>query len=298
MVTSASRPEQTHRDIPEDKQDAHRQPPAPVRVFVVAGGHPFDQTAFRSMLEALPGIEATLAFHPAATNQLNPSALRDYQAILLYDMPGLDFQTTGRRPVHLAPTVQLQAGLRALLEHGKGVVALHHALAGWPDWAEYGDWLGGRFLYRSGLVRGVACTDSGYAPAVTYTAEVVAEHPVTRGLPPVFTLTDELYLAPVFAASVSPLLIARHPFDRSHFWSAAHAVNGHGLSREGWHPSVGSPLIGWAKRAGHSRLVYLQPGDGPDVYANPWYRTLLGNALHWVADRQTEHGPLATQLID
>ena len=33
----------------------------------------------------------------------------------------------------------------------------------------------------------------------------------------------------------------------------------------------------------NSRLVYLQPGDGPSAYDNPDYRRLVENALRWVA---------------
>jgi hypothetical protein len=30
-----------------------------------------------------------------------------------------------------------------------------------------------------------------------------------------------------------------------------------------------------------SRLVYLQCGDDPVAYANPYYRQLIGNAVRW-----------------
>jgi type 1 glutamine amidotransferase len=43
------------------------------------------------------------------------------------------------------------------------------------------------------------------------------------------------------------------------------------------------PLIGWAKQALASRLVYLQPGDGPGAWDNAAYRMLVHNAMRWVA---------------
>ena len=54
---------------------------------------------------------------------------------------------------------------------------------------------------------------------------------------------------------------------------------------EGWQHEPGSNLIGWAKTYGKSRIVYLQCGDDPEAYANPHFRTLLANAIEWVADR-------------
>jgi trehalose utilization protein len=52
---------------------------------------------------------------------------------------------------------------------------------------------------------------------------------------------------------------------------------------EEWQPPAGSDVIAWAKAAGNSPLVYLQPGDGEQTYADAHYRRLLGNALRWVA---------------
>src|SRR5262249_19732216 len=149
--------------------------------------------------------------------------------------------------------------------------------ASWPVWPEYGEWLGGRFLYHPGRVRNETRPDSGYAHQVTYEAQVLAEHPVTRGLPTKFTLTDEPYLAEIFSDSVTPLLASTATFTREHFWSAEAAVRGRMYSRDGWEHPPGSNLIGWTKRALNSPLVYLQPGDGPSAFENANYRRLLEN---------------------
>ena len=47
--------------------------------------------------------------------------------------------------------------------------------------------------------------------------------------------------------------------------------------------SIQAALIGWAKSAGRSPVVYLQPGDGPDTFGQPAYRRLVANALEWVS---------------
>ena len=72
-------------------------------------------------------------------------------------------------------------------------------------------------------------------------------------------------------------------FTRDHFWSAENAVRGAMYSREGWEHPPGSNLVGWAKNAINSRVVYLQPGDGPAAYDSPDYRRLVENAIRWVA---------------
>jgi len=256
---------------------------ASIQCLVAVRGHPFDRTAFDSVFQGMDGISATMVDQPAAAMLMNPQGMRSFDVLVLYDMPGLDFTSGAGSPAYLEPEPELREGLRALLEQGKGVVALHHALAGWPAWDDYAEWLGGRFLYHPGSLRGRPCLDSGYVHDVTHKASIIAGHPVTLGLPPSFTLTDELYLAEVFTDSVTPLLVSDAPFDHDHFWSANAAVQGRMHDRAGWHHAPGSNLIGWTKQAIQSRLVYLQPGDGPATYANPHYRQLVENAIRWVA---------------
>jgi len=216
---------------------------------------------------------------------MNPQSMAGYDALVLYDMPGLDFRVA-YPPALVEPEPEVKAGFRALLEAGMGVVALHHAIAGWPAWPEYADWLGGRFLYRPDMLRGEARLDSGYRHDVAYEAEAAAPgHPVLEGVPERFPLTDELYLYEVFEAEVQPLLRARQTFDAEGFYSAEQAVQGRMFSNVGWAHPPGPDLIGWTRQALSSRLVYLQPGDGPPTYADPHYRRLVNNAIRWVARR-------------
>lgn len=256
---------------------------APLQCLVAVRGHPFDRTAFDAMFQGMEGISATMVDQPAAALLMNPQAMRNFDALVLYDMPGLDFEGGEGAPQYVSPPLELKDGLRALLHEGKGIVALHHALAGWPTWAEYHEWLGGQFLYHPGIVRGRSVSDSGYAHDIRYEAQVVADHPVTAGVPARFTLSDEPYLAQIFAEDVTPLLCADIAFTREQFYSAHLAVQGRMYEREGWDHPPGSNLIGWARQVFESRLVYLQPGDGPSAYDNPYYRRLVENAIRWVA---------------
>ncbi|MFM5929801.1 MAG: ThuA domain-containing protein [Novosphingobium sp.] len=258
---------------------------APIQCLVAVRGHPFDRTAFDAIFQAMDGISATMVDQPAAALLMNPEGMAGFDALVLYDMPGLDFDAGEGAPIYLEPTEALRSGFKALLEAGKGIVALHHALAGWPTWGDYHEWLGGQFLYHPGQVRGRDWPDSGYRHEVAHTLSPAAGHPVTEGLPETFELTDELYLCPVFEDGVTPLVRSSAPFDRDQFWSADLAVRGRMFDREGWNHPRGSNLVGWAKQAINSRLVYLQPGDGPSAYDNPHYRRLVENAIRWVAAR-------------
>ena len=258
-----------------------------LNIFVACKGHPFLRDPFEAMLRAID-VEPTFVDQPAAAALLHPDGVRAYDAILFYDMPGLDFRAPiGERPGAVPADPRFVEGFRALLDEGKGMVAMHHALAGWPAWPEYAEALGGAFLYKDGMLRGRPTPASGYAADLTYQVRVADPgHPVTAGLPDRFELRDELYWHEVFEDSITPLIVRATPLTPDRFRSAMRAVR-HIPDGEGdpWRASQGSAILGWAKQAGNSRLVGLQPGDGPAIYAHHIYRQLLGNALRWVAGR-------------
>ncbi|MDB5713362.1 MAG: hypothetical protein JWO15_759 [Sphingomonadales bacterium] len=257
---------------------------APLKVLVAVRGHAFDRTAFDALFGDMAGISATMVDQPAAAQLMNPKGMSFYDALVLYDMPGLDFGVDDGKPGYIDPGQDLRDGFYALLDEGKGIVALHHALAAWPAWPEYAEALGGTFLYRGGPLRGHDRPDSGYHHSVSYTAEVVAPaHPVMAGIPAQFAMTDELYLSEVFESDVTPLLRARHQFTRENFYSAGEAMAGRMFSNQNWTHEDGSNLLGWVKRARNSPLVYLQPGDDHHTYDNSIYRRLVENAIRWVA---------------
>ncbi|MGK2287127.1 ThuA domain-containing protein [Pedomonas sp. V897] len=249
---------------------------APGNVLVLTKGHPFEREPFAALIEAvLPeGWTWTLAEHPAAAGLLDPERAAPFDVILFYDMPGLLFRP-GEPPLHVEPPACLKAGFAALLEQGKPLLFLHHALAGWPAWPEYRQAIGGHFDYGR----------SGYRHGVRHFVRVVADHPVTAGLGEGFWIEDELYLVEVDEADKQPLLRSDHRFERDGFYAADLAVRGKMFSNEGWEHPPGSNLIGWTRQAGNSPVVYLQCGDGPSAYENEGFRRLLANAICWLASQ-------------
>ena len=252
-------------------------------ILLITKGHPFQRGPFFELFDALPGVSWTHVEQPAAQVFFDPKLAKPYDAFVLYDMPGIRFRT-GAPPDFLEPPGDFVRNFEELLEQGFGLVFLHHAIAGWPAWPEYAEIVGGRFLYLPGSLRGSARQDSGYRHEVTHQVRVVADHPVTRGMPEMFSITDELYLHEVFEDDVVPLLRSDHAFVRDNFYSAAKVVReGKMFSNDGWEHSPGSNLIGWVKHYRNSPIVYLQCGDDPRAYGNPQFRTLLANAIAWAS---------------
>lgn len=253
----------------------------PRRLLVLSGGHPYEAGPFAELLASFDGWTVTHLIHPAAETAVAEGAANDADAVLFYDMPGYSFGD-GRAATR-PPSFTYRRAITDYFARGGGGVAMHHAIAGWAEWPDWAEMIGGRFLYEPGEAHGEEHLDSGYRHEVRYDAVVLdPNHPVTAGLPPRFPLCDELYLAPVWGAA-NPLLRADHAFVRDNFYSASQAVAGRMFSNEGWDHRPESDLIAWEKPVGAGRLVYLQPGDGPAAYADPNLRRFLSNALAYVA---------------
>lgn len=247
-------------------------------LLVLSGGHPYEAGPFAELLAALGDWEITHLVHPEGGEADAAAVITNADAVLFYDMAGYSFGegTVTTRP----PSAALREALSARLASGRGAVAMHHALAGWAEWPEWHAWLGGGFLYQPGEWQGAKWPDSGYRHDVACEARIVADHPVTRGLPESFPVTDELYLCPIDEIALTPLVRAESfAFTRDNFFSAAAAVAGRMFSNEGWDHPPGSNCVAWESRTCPAPLVYLQFGDGPATYANPHVRRMLAQAL-------------------
>jgi len=252
------------------------------RLLAVTGGHRFDNDAFMAMLDDVClqlGWEWEHAAQPAAQRLLRPEHAGEWDAIVLHDLPGLTL-ARGEEPKPHGPTADVRAGVLGMLAAGQGIVATHHALAGWPAWDEWAEVLGGRFCYSPGTLRGQKVPASGYRMD-TYRVDVAdPRHPVTDGVES-FEVTDELYLCPVLADEVTPLLCT--PADTSPetmIDTYREVCSGEQVAAPD-QPS--SPLLGWTRDHRASRVVYLLPGHTATTMGHPMYRRLLANACAFVA---------------
>jgi uncharacterized protein len=254
--------------------------------LLFTGGHPFDEPSFFDVFADIDAEVRHVAHRDPALAEW-PHDVDDIDVFVFYDMPGIRF-TRADPPVEFhAPPQSVLDGFAAATSRGAGLVFLHHALAGWPTWPGYADLVGGRFHYQPASLWGRDYPDSGYRHHVAHTIDVVdPSHPIVAGVPQSFTLTDELYCCPVADELVHALLRTRHDMAaRPGFFSADHAIRGRRNDDEGWDHPPGSQLVGWTRQIGRSRMAYLQFGDDAVTHADPVYRRLVRNAVHWAAER-------------
>jgi hypothetical protein len=162
--------------------------------------------------------------------------------VVLYDMPqDLD-------PVQ-------QENLRAFVESGKGIVALHHAICGRTEWTWwYEQVLGGRYLHKPHEGRPA----SSYKHDETISVRPRGEHPITSGTLP-FRILDETYKGLWISPRAQVLL-------------------------ETDHPDSDGPVM-WAFPHERARVVFFQLGHGRDAHLHPAYRRLVRRSILWAARR-------------
>jgi type 1 glutamine amidotransferase len=258
------------------------------RILTMTGGH---RVAMDEYLAALTAVCAgrgwvwAHATQPSAQDWLDPAYAGSWDALLLHDIPGLQL-ARGSEPRIIGPSPGVAERVIGLLETGQGLVVLHHAVAAWPGWEGWAEGLGTRFFYRPGTLRGEPCPSSGFRHA-TFTIQVAdPDHPICEGIAD-FTVSDELYHAPVLPDRIHPIL--RHDGDRegSAFLDTFDVVtNGESTGVTCATRGQASDIIGWTTTMGRSPVVVLLMGDGPSTFADQMFRRLLSNALAWVASPQ------------
>ena len=121
------------------------------KVLVITGGHPFEKDPFFEIFNSFENVDWFHEKHPKALSSLNPEKCDDIDAIVFYDIPGIELKRNTDSPVEVSdPTSEYKENFELLLKAGQGLVFLHHAIAGWPSWERYADVIGGRLdLYKS-----------------------------------------------------------------------------------------------------------------------------------------------------
>ena len=261
----------------------------PIETLVVHKGHPFDYSTFFAMFDENPNVNATAVEQPAAQVMLRPENVAPYETVVFYDMWGTESPDGGAS--FTLPSDDYKASIAALVESGKGIVMMNHALVQWPSWEGWRDMSGTSFMLTEGEVFGEVVPGSGYRGgggepernAHHHLSPVQEGHPVLEGLDNGFDIIDEMYIKTSgFESSpdILPLMRTDYPMVEENF-NPPPLASAEEQAR--WSHPEGSNLIVWAKRTGNSPVVAMDAGDSPVAYENPDFRRLLSNAIHWVA---------------
>lgn len=218
-----------------------------IRILLVTGGHGFKKVPFYNMFDSLQGIRYDTIVQPAANELINSPAVDQYEVLVFYDMPD-----------SITPAQQ-QAYTR-LLNQGKAMVFLHHALVSYQRWPEFTNIIGGKYHTVPVTVNGVTYR-SNYKHDVVIPVKVEnRQHPVTKGIND-FEIFDEVYGDCEIRSSIKPLLSTTHPKSMRY--------------------------LAWTHHYGRSEVLFIQLGHGPEAFRDPHYRQLLQQGIHWSAQQHT-----------
>ena len=151
------------------------------------------------------------------------------------------------------------------MEKGKGGwIGLHHATLlgefdGYPMWSWFSGFMGG-IRFKNYI--------PDFAAALVKVED--AEHPCMKNLPPQFTINKEEWYT-----------YDKSPRDHMHVLASVDESTyvPNSSIKMGDHPVV------WTNDHIAARNVYIFMGHGPDLFDNPFYTTLLKNAIFWAAGK-------------
>jgi type 1 glutamine amidotransferase len=220
-------------------------PPNPVRILVITGGHGYKVEQFNEMLNSMgPEITWQVAELPGAYEMFKPENRNKYDVMVFYHM----WQKI---------TEEQAKTFAECIKSGKPVVALHHSICAFDDWPEYRNIIGGKYFHKPTTVNGKEYPACSYIHDLHFNVKNVnPKHPVTKGVPD-FEIFDETYKGFYVADDVTPLLTTDE--------------------------ISSTPTIGWAKTYGKSRIVVLQSGHDVPTFENPNFRKLLKQSITWVS---------------
>lgn len=221
----------------------HKQPSV-VRALVLTGGHDFDQAPFYEMFNSLDNIESTFATLDPEGRFFDDISYWPYDVIVFYNF---------RMPI----SEKSRENLIQLTQNGVGIVVLHHALAGFPEWPEWRKIAGAKYFLADTEEGGILWKRCTYQHGVVLQVHVQdIHHPVNAGVSD-FEILDETYKGYRLETGNHLLLTADHPLSQKE--------------------------IGWTRTYENARVCTLQSGHGKDAYENPAYRRLLRQAICWCA---------------
>jgi type 1 glutamine amidotransferase len=216
----------------------------PIRVLVITGGHDYKEAQFNQMFESLaPGISYKVVKLPGAFDMFLPEKRNEYDVLVFYHM----WQKI---------TDEQEKVFSDCIKKGKPLVVLHHSICAFDDWPEYWNMIGGKYFHKETTFNGKVYQPCSYIHDTHFNVKIAGtKHPVTAGIND-FPIFDETYKGYYVAEDVTPLLLTDEPSS--------------------------TPVIGWAKKYGKSKIVVLQSGHDVPTFENENFRKLLKQSIEWV----------------
>lgn len=211
-----------------------------LKVAFVTGGHDFEQDKFLAMWKSLEGMEV-VHLPQADDSEIFETILPwEYDVMVLYNMSQ---KISEKR----------QNNLKQLLNQGIGLVAMHHNLGAFQEFAEYKNIVGGKFFLKAEGDQ----PQGEYKHGVDMKIQIADQnHPITKGLED-FMINDESYKKVWHARDNHILLTTDEP--------------------------TSDKELAWTRTYGRGKVCTIALGHDGMAYANPSFRKFVAQAIQWAA---------------
>ncbi len=224
-----------------------------VSVLIVTGGHPYEPDEFFAAFRSMKGVTFQhVMLYRGKPIAVPAGGLGKYDVVLFYDMT-ID-------PTEITPE------WRSLLDRGKGLIFLHHALGSFPGSSEIRNIIGGQANFGREVYADVPQATFQHNLKQHFTI-TDTRHPITCGLSD-FDMIDEAYDNFIVNPDAHVLMTSDFP--------------------------TKSPAAAWTREYGKKRVFYLQPGHGafalpldhgPTAYQNDKFLRILHRGILWAGRR-------------
>ena len=212
---------------------------------MLTGGHGFDEDPFYKMFDEFDNFQIDHVKINADCTYLNDVSQWSYDVIVFYNFKN-------------KLSAKGQENLLKLCDKGIGLVVVHHAIAGFPDWAIWPKIVGAEYFLADKEIDGSVWKRCTYKHDVAFDVKVEnTKSAVTAGVRD-FEIIDETYKGYRLEPDNQILLTTDKPISQKE--------------------------IGWTRVFGKSRVCYLQLGHGKEAYENPNYRQLVKQAINWAGE--------------
>jgi type 1 glutamine amidotransferase len=196
----------------------------------------------RAILEEAKGFAVFVSEEPAVL---------ETPALASYDLVVLNYRNDAQTKLSDAA----RKNLKAFVESGKGLAAIHFAVCAWGDWEDYAKMVGRIWVgKRAGVEK-----PSGHGPMGAFKVQMKAkDHAITKGLED-FETTDELYARLAGDAPIEVLASAQSD------WSG------------------NEEPMAWTVRCGQGRVFVTVLGHDVPARENPGFKKLLARGCAWAA---------------
>lgn len=147
----------------------------------------------------------------------------------------------------------LRDAITSFVATGGGLLGSHTAPICFDDWTEWGDVLGGSWVWETS-------SHPPFGPVEAHVVPDAAGHPVVAGVAPTLMLDDEVYGDMELRPDIEVLMVAKR---------TVHDVD--------------QPVL-WAHRYGRGRVVYDGFGHDAASIRNVHHATLLQRAARWLTE--------------